>query len=75
MKLSLDPFGKVQYILSYFTKGQKKLIPFMDHACREAKNGKMDLKSSVRLMGNTFLNEVPITRMSIQVIFLHCMSK
>ena len=56
----------------------------MDHACRETRNGNMDLKESVRHKGNAFLNAVetsqqeaaclvlqmPITRMSREVVFL-----
>ena len=57
----------------------------MDGACREAMQGNMDIKASVRHMGNAFLNgvetsaqeaaclvlQLPITRMSRDIVFLH----
>ena len=43
---SIDPYGMVKYILSYITKGQKAMS-FMEKACREARNGNVDLKQSV----------------------------
>ena len=82
---AIEPYGMVQYVLSYVTKSQKGMSITMDHACKEARNGNMDIKASVRHIGNAFLNAVetpqeeaaclvlqmPITRMSRQVIFLH----
>lgn len=75
----------VQYVLSYVTKSQKGMSITMERACKEARDGNMDIKASVRHIGNAFLNAVetpqeeaaclilqmPITRMSRQVIFLH----
>ena len=57
----------------------------MEKACREARNGNMDLKQSVWHMGNAFLNGVetsqeeaaclllgiPITQMSREVFFIN----
>ena len=57
----------------------------MDRACREARQGNMDIKASVRHMGNAFLTgvetsaqeaaclvlQLPITRMSREVVFLN----
>ena len=34
----------------------------MEHACHEARNGNMDLKASVRHIGNTFINCVETSR-------------
>ena len=82
---SIEPYGMVKYILSYVTKGQKGMSAAMEKACREARNGNMDLKQSVRHMGNAFLNGVetsqeeaaclllglPITRMSREVFFIN----
>ena len=48
----------MEYILSYVTKGQKGMSVQMEHACSDAKRGNMDLKESVRHMGNVFLNAV-----------------
>ena len=53
---SLNPYAMVEYILSYVTKGQKGMSKLMQQACDEAKSGNMDLKQSVRHIGNTFLN-------------------
>ena len=82
---SIEPYGMVKYILSYVTKGQKGMSVVMEKACREARNGNMDLKQSVRHMGNAFLNGVetsqeeaaclllgiPITQMSREVFFIN----
>ena len=80
---SLSPYAIVQYMLSYVTKTQKGMSAIMDRACREARQGNMDIKASVRHMGNAFLNgvetsaqeaaclvlQLPITRMSREVVF------
>ena len=82
---SLSPYAMIQYMLSYVTKTQKGMSAIMDRACREARQGNMDIKASVRHMGNAFLNgvetsaqeaaclvlQLPITRMSREVVFLH----
>ena len=82
---SIEPYGMVKYILSYVTKGQKGMSLVMEKACREARNGNMDLKQSVRHMGNAFLNGVetsqeeaaclllgiPVTEMSREVVFIN----
>ena len=61
------------------------MSPKMDRVCREARQGNMDIKSSVRHMGNASLNgvetsaqgaaclvlQLPITRMSREIVFLH----
>ena len=57
----------------------------MDRACREARQGNMDIKASVQHIGNAFLNgvetsaqeaacpvlQLSITRMSRDIVFLH----
>ena len=82
---SLSPYAMIQYMLWYVTKTQKGMSAIMDRACREAREGNMDIKSSVRHVGNVFQNGVetsaleaacldlklPITRMSREAIFLH----
>ena len=44
---TLSPHAVIKYILSYVTKGQKGMSIQMECACKEAKNGNMDLKQSV----------------------------
>ena len=82
---SLSPYAMIQYMLSHVTKTQKGMSAIMDRACREARQGNMDIKASVKHMGNAFLSAVetsaqetaclvlqlPITRMSKEVVFLH----
>ena len=58
IQLSLSPHAMIEYILSYVTKGQKGMNIMMECACEDAKHGNMDLKESVRHMGNVFLNGV-----------------
>ena len=57
----------------------------MDRTCREARQGNVDIKASVRHMGNAFIIgvetsaqeavclvlQLPITGMSREVVFLH----
>ena len=85
IQASIEPYRMVKYILSYVTKGQKGMSLVMEKACLEARNGNMDLKESVRHMGNAFLNGVetsqeeaaclllgiPITQMSREVVFIN----
>ena len=33
---AIEPYGMVQYVLSYVTKSQKGMSTTMDHACKEA---------------------------------------
>ena len=82
---TLYPYAVVQYKLSYITEQQKGVRIIMDWACSEAKDRNMDLKESVRHIGNTFVNgvetslqkaaylvlQMPITQMSRQVIFIN----
>ena len=84
IQLCISPYAMVQYMLSYVTKAQKGMSVVMDKACKEAKSGNMDLKKSVRHIGNAFLNgvetsqqeaaylvlQMPVTRMSRSVIFV-----
>ena len=44
---TLSSHAVIEYILSYVTKGQKGMSIQMERACKEAKNGNMDLKRSV----------------------------
>ena len=85
IQLSLNPYAMIQYMLSFVTKTQKGMSAIMDRACREARQGNVDIKASVRHMGNAFLNgvetsaqeaaclvlQLPITRMNREVVFLH----
>ena len=85
----LNPYAVVEYILSYVTKGQKGMSVQMERACSDAKRGNMDLKESVRHMGNVFLNAVetgqeeaaflllqlPMTFMSRDSVFINTSPK
>ena len=77
----IDPYAMIEYLLSHVTKIQKGMSVVMQQASREARDGDMELKKSVRHIGNAFLNAVqtsqqeaaclvlqmPITRMSHEV--------
>ena len=85
----LNPYAVVEDILSYVTKGQKGMSVQMECACSDAKRGNMDLKESVRHMGNVFLNAVetgqeeaaflllqlPMTFMSRDSVFINTSPK
>ena len=82
---SLHPYAMIQYMLSCVTKTQKRMSAIMDRACREARQGNMDIKASIRHTGNAFLNgvetsaqeaaclvlQLPINRIRRKVVFLH----
>ena len=81
----LDPYSCVIYICDYLMKNNKSMSKILENAAREAKSGNMDLKHSVRHIGNTFLNcsemseqecaysllELPMTQSSIKVEFIN----
>ena len=81
----LDPYSCVVYICDYLTKNNKGMSKLLEQAAKEAKQGNMDLKKSVRHIGNKFLNctemseqecvysllELPITQSSIKVEFIN----
>ena len=81
----LDPYSCVVYICDYLTKNNKGMSILLEQAAKEAKDGNMDLKKSIRHIGNKFLNcvemseqecvysllELPITHSSIKVEFIN----
>ena len=81
----LDPYSCVVYICDYLMKNNKGMSKLLENAAREAKEGNMDLKQSVRHIGKKFLNcsemskqecaysllELPITQSSIKVEFIN----
>ena len=78
----LDPYSCVVYICDYLMKNNKGMSKLLEAA---AKEGNMDLKQSVRHIGNKFLNcsemseqecaysllELPITQSSIKIEFIN----
>ena len=81
----LDPYACAMYIVSYISKSQRGMSALMDRACKEARQGNMDIKKQVRHIGNHFLNSVevsaqeasylvlqmPLTKGSRDVIFIN----
>ena len=81
----LDPYSCVVYICNYLMKNNKSMSKLLETASKEAKLGNMDLKQSVRHIGNKFLNcsemseqecaysllELPMTQSSIKVEFIN----
>ena len=75
----------VEYMLACVTKAQKGMSAIMENACKEAREGNINLKESVRHMGNAFLNgvetpqqeaaflalQMAVTRMSRLNIYIH----
>ena len=52
----LDLYSCVVYICDYLMKNNKGMSKLLENAAKEAKEGNMDLKQSVRHIGNKFLN-------------------
>ena len=81
----LDPYSCIVYICDYLMKNNKGMSKLLENAAKEAKQGNMDLKQSVRHIGNKFLNcsemseqecaysllELPVTQSSIKVEFIN----
>ena len=56
LQFILDPYACAMYIVNYINKSQKGMSALLDRACKEAREGNMDIKQSVRHIGNMFLN-------------------
>ena len=81
----LDPYACAMYIVSYISKSQRGMSALLDRACKEARQGNMDIKRQVRHIGNQFLNSVevsaqeacylvlqmPLTKASREVLFIN----
>ena len=50
----LDQYSCVVYICDYLTKNNKGMSKLLEQAAKEAKQGNMYLKKSVRHIGNKF---------------------
>ena len=57
----LDPYACAMYIVSYISKSQRGMSALLDRACKEARQGNMDIKRQVRHIGNQFLNSVEVS--------------
>ena len=80
----LHAFSCIVYRCDYMTKSLKGMSDLLAAACKEAREGNMTLKESVRHMGNKFLNsvemseqeccwdllELPMTQSSVKVEFI-----
>ena len=85
----LDPYSCVVYICDYLIKSNKGMSKLLETAAEEARKGNMDIKQSVRHIGNKFLNcsemseqeciydllELPITQSSVKVEFISTCEK
>lgn len=56
----LDPYSCVSYIVSYISKGQRRLPNLLRDACNEARELDSDIRQQVRRIGNQFLSSVEI---------------
>ena len=68
----LNPFHCVSYICDYMVKSQKGISQLMQAANEEAHDGNMDLKQSVRHIGNKFINaaESPVQQCCYDILQL-----
>ena len=81
----LDVYACASYITSYVAKSQRGMSKLLRNACTEARQGNVDLKQQVRIIGNKFLINVemsaqeavylalqlPLKRSSRQVVFVN----
>ena len=81
----LDVYACASYITSYVAKSERGMSELLRSACQEAKQGNVNLKQQVRIIGNKFVNNVevsaqeavyqllqmPLKRSSRQVVFLN----
>ena len=61
LQFVLDPYACAMYIVSYISKSQRGMSALLDRACKEARQGNMDIKKQVRHIGNKFLNSVEVS--------------
>ena len=68
----LNPYQCVSYICDYMTKSQKGISELMQAANDEVRTGNMNLKESVRHIGNKFVNaaESPIQQCCYDILSL-----
>merc|ERR1712226_1105011 len=88
MQFVLDPYACAMYIVSYISKSQRGMSSLMHAACKEARQGNLDIKRQVRHVGNIFSNSVevsaqeavylvlqmPLTRCTRDVVFINTSS-
>lgn len=57
----MDAYACAMYIVAYISKSQKGMSQLLHNACKEAKQDNMNLRESVKHIGNKFLNSVEIS--------------
>lgn len=85
LQFALDLYACAVYIVSYIKKYQKGMSALLDQAAKEARQGNLELKQQVRLIGNYFttsvetcaqeavflLRQIPLTKASREVVFIN----
>ena len=66
----LDANACAVYIVSYISKGQRGMSTLLKQACTEAREGNMQLKKQVQLIGNRFLKSVEISAQEAAFLLL-----
>ena len=61
LQFVLDAYSCAMYIVSYITKAQQGMSSLLHNACKEAREGNVDLKKQVHITGNKFLNNVEVS--------------
>ena len=81
----LDVYGCASYVCSYVAKSSRGMSDLLQKACKEAKQGQMNLKQQFRRIANKFVNNVevsaqeavylllqlPLKQSSRQVVFIN----
>lgn len=57
----LDAYACVMYIVSYISKGQRGMSTLLYNACKEAREGNLDLRKQVKMIGDKFLSHVEVS--------------
>ena len=66
----IDLYATMEHILCYVTRIQKERSVIMKLASREAKDGDMELKESVRYIGNAFPSAVETSQQEAACLVL-----
>ena len=61
IQIILDVFGCASYVCSYVAKSSRGMSELLQKACKEAKQGQMNLKQQFRRIANKFVNNVEIS--------------
>lgn len=65
-----DPYACAVYIVAYMSKSQRGMSLLLDQACKGAREGNLDIRNQVRVIGNKFVNAVEVSAQEAAYLLL-----